>query len=235
MKVYLSGPMTGLEDRGRQGFALARQDLRTQGFEVCCPAENSDHPDWIKAERVEHLARDLYHLLEAPIIVALPRWQTSEGAKLEIATAIQLDKELRLYVPNVSLGKMPHITNQDHPWFSTVMFDDLQRFSEEHGGWIEHNFPDQLPWESLVGVVEELGELAHAHLKGHQSIRLTPEEVRAKKQDAVGDILIYLDGYCRSEGFSMGECLGLAWRDVRLRNWKVNRQTGTEEISHGKG
>ncbi len=37
--------------------------------------------------------------------------------------------------------------------------------------WIEHNFPGPDMPNSLLGVIEELGELTHAHLKSKQNIR----------------------------------------------------------------
>jgi len=38
-----------------------------------------------------------------------------------------------------------------------------------------------------MGLVEEVGELAHAHLKNEQGIRGTPEEHVQAKVDAIGE------------------------------------------------
>lgn len=68
----------------------------------------------------------------------------------------------------------------------------------ERDEWVDKNFPenklDKPVDESLVGVVEELGELAHAHLKAAQGIRGTNEEHEKNARDAVGDCTIYLLG-----------------------------------------
>jgi NTP pyrophosphatase (non-canonical NTP hydrolase) len=68
----------------------------------------------------------------------------------------------------------------------------------ERDEWIAHNFPnhalDEPVDESLVGVMEEKGELAHAHLKAAQKIRGSEEEHIANAKDAIGDLTIYLLG-----------------------------------------
>ncbi len=68
----------------------------------------------------------------------------------------------------------------------------------ERDEWIAKNFPpgpDDIPGNnSILGCIEELGELAHAHLKRKQGIRGTPEEHDAAAKDAIGDITVYLLG-----------------------------------------
>jgi NTP pyrophosphatase (non-canonical NTP hydrolase) len=87
--------------------------------------------------------------------------------------------------------------------------------------------PNDAPsWVPLLGSVEELGELAHAHIKGYQGIRHTPEEIEDKKKDAVGDVLVYLADYCNREGVTMAECLFRAWGEVRERDWQRNHGNG---------
>ena len=69
-----------------------------------------------------------------------------------------------------------------------------ERLIAERDVWVEHNFPGEpQPESSLFGVIEELGELAHAHLKQSQGIR--GEEHEAEAQDAIGDLTIYLLGF----------------------------------------
>lgn len=41
----------------------------------------------------------------------------------------------------------------------------LRKLQEEQKPWVKHNFGDRPSWMPLLGAVEELGELAHAHLK----------------------------------------------------------------------
>jgi hypothetical protein len=65
---------------------------------------------------------------------------------------------------------------------------------DEHTQWERRNFPDSNMPDPIFGVMEELGELSHAHLKEAQSIRGTAEEHHMAAMDAIGDITIYLLG-----------------------------------------
>lgn len=86
--------------------------------------------------------------------------------------------------------------------------------------------PDAPAYRPLLGIVEELGELAHAHLKGEQGIRLTPEQVLEKKKDAVGDLFVYAADYCNRNGLTLPECIERAWGEVRDRDWRKNKMDG---------
>jgi NTP pyrophosphatase (non-canonical NTP hydrolase) len=84
---------------------------------------------------------------------------------------------------------------------------------------------NQPSWQPLLGIVEEIGELAHAHLKEEQKIR-TNENHDANAKDAVGDVFIYLMGYCISRGWSLEECIERAWDEVKKRDWNTNKHNG---------
>lgn len=100
---------------------------------------------------------------------------------------------------------------------------------------IENAPPDAPSDRPLFGVVEELGELAHAHLKGLQGIRHTPEEIADKKVDAVGDVLVYLADYCNREGIALGSCVERAWGEVKQRDWLSNPATGVATEGDAEG
>jgi hypothetical protein len=68
----------------------------------------------------------------------------------------------------------------------------LVELTPQVGEWSARNFPRGSVYDTFEGVVEELGELAHARLKGRQGIRGTPEEHRAAEVDACCDMAIYL-------------------------------------------
>lgn len=104
-------------------------------------------------------------------------------------------------------------------------FWDLQ---EEVGKWSRNNFGDQPSTNPLLGIVEEVGELSHAHLKGIQSIRHTAEEIQVMKVDAVGDILIYLADYCSRDGIHMQKAVEATWKKVSKRDWVEQPLTAAE-------
>lgn len=72
----------------------------------------------------------------------------------------------------------------------------LKQLQEEQSEWVANNFPNRLNFMPLLGMIEELGELAHVELKGQQKIRYTADEITAKKRDAIGDIMVYTADFC---------------------------------------
>lgn len=80
MKLYLSGPMTGLPHLNFPAFFAEARRLRDLGYDVVNPAEINPDPD---AEWVDCLKMDIKALLDCDGIAMLPGWQTSRGARLE--------------------------------------------------------------------------------------------------------------------------------------------------------
>lgn len=86
--------------------------------------------------------------------------------------------------------------------------------------------PGQPVAHGIYGLVEELGELARAQLKGEQGIRGTLEEHDQKAQDAIGDIFIWLAGYASARGWSLAHCIEMALAEVLARDWEKYPETG---------
>jgi NTP pyrophosphatase (non-canonical NTP hydrolase) len=101
--------------------------------------------------------------------------------------------------------------------------DDLQA---QHEKWASHNFPNTKSGDVLLGIVEEVGELSHAHLKMVQEIRGTRN---SDKIDAIGDILIYMVHYCNLEGISMQMAMEDTWKKVSRRDWKRFPKNGVSK------
>lgn len=96
----------------------------------------------------------------------------------------------------------------------------LSQLQREHDRWLDHNFPNQKPHQALLGLQEEVGELAHAHLKYEQGIRyMTEREYKIQAGDAIGDIVIFLASYCNSNGFNLAKEVKVAWDGVKERDW----------------
>lgn len=78
MLIYLSGPMTGLPDLGREAFNRAEQRLRAAGHKVLNPAcLPTDLP------RAAYLPICLAMLEQADAIYLLDGWEDSVGAEIE--------------------------------------------------------------------------------------------------------------------------------------------------------
>lgn len=106
---------------------------------------------------------------------------------------------------------------------------DLKELQYRVGTWSQRNFGDQDPSHVLLGVIEELGELAHAQLKGIQGIRHTSEEIREMKEDAVADIIIYLCDYCHKSDINIEQALINTWRKVSQRDWANDPQGAADK------
>jgi hypothetical protein len=95
-KMYLSGPMTGIEDFNHKLFNDVAKEFRMSNFEVCSPAEFFDGDT--TRERKDYMRESIKWLLEADTIVLLPGWMMSEGAKLEARIATELNLIILEYI-----------------------------------------------------------------------------------------------------------------------------------------
>lgn len=75
---------------------------------------------------------------------------------------------------------------------------NFYQLQSEVSAWSQNNFGDQPAENTLLGMIEELGELSHAVLKTRQDIRSNENQLE-KIVDAVGDIVIYTMDYCGRE------------------------------------
>lgn len=83
--AYIAGPMTGLPELNYPAFHRAAAALRAQGWQVVNPAENpppNDDPTWD-----DWMAVSLPQVRAACLVVLLPGWEKSPGARDEHAEA----------------------------------------------------------------------------------------------------------------------------------------------------
>lgn len=84
--IYLSGPMTGLPDYNYPAFNALAAALRGRGFVVNNPAEaGSIGRSWEECMRAA-----IRMLCGSDVVVALPGWENSRGAKIEVGLATDL-------------------------------------------------------------------------------------------------------------------------------------------------
>ncbi len=91
---------------------------------------------------------------------------------------------------------------------------NFEQIQEELIIWQQHNFPGRDTWMPLMGLGEELGELADA---------INEEEA----EDAIGDCCIYLADFCNGMGLSLTHIL-------TLDTEKVGLNLITAQIIYGK-
>lgn len=84
--VFISGPMTGIENYNRDVFNYEASQLQSRGFTVLNPAI---FPDGL--EHHQYLAMTLVMLEQADAIYLLEGWENSIGAKAEVIRARELN------------------------------------------------------------------------------------------------------------------------------------------------
>lgn len=87
MKVYISGPMTGMENLNRAAFLTAAEQLQRRGYEPVNPAEVELA---LGATWSDYMRADLKLLMDCDAVAVLDGWRRSKGAKLEVHIAEKL-------------------------------------------------------------------------------------------------------------------------------------------------
>jgi hypothetical protein len=107
MKIYIAGPMSGVEDFNFPLFFETEKILKELGYEVVNPAHNDGEnleealamagtPDKPNNSWGYYMRRDLPNVLDVDAICVLPNWRKSKGASLEVHVAEALG--LPIYV-----------------------------------------------------------------------------------------------------------------------------------------
>jgi hypothetical protein len=93
-KIYLSGPMTGIENFNFPLFHHVAKLFRALGTEVVNPAENgfTEEKSW-----AHYMRADIKQLVDCNVICLLPGWERSRGSTLELFIATQLGMEVMHY------------------------------------------------------------------------------------------------------------------------------------------
>lgn len=89
IRIYISGPMTGLPDFNYPAFNQAAAELRAQGYHVENPAENPERSTW-----AEYMKSAVAQLTACDMIKMLPGWEESRGAIIEHKLAQDLGIEV---------------------------------------------------------------------------------------------------------------------------------------------
>jgi NTP pyrophosphatase (non-canonical NTP hydrolase) len=80
--------------------------------------------------------------------------------------------------------------------------------------------------QNVLGMVEEVGELAHALLKQAQGIRGPWDTLEAKAKDALGDVFVFAANVANRKGWDLARVVRDVWEVVRDRDWRKNPGTG---------
>lgn len=256
MRVYVAGPVNGSgtqNSNARKAIDVA-EFLSNRGFVPFVP---NLYWLWsLQYEKSEALWLEQCHawLLTCDCVLRLPGISPGADGEIELATAHGIQtivvplgvddymwaaRQLAARMTNGHRGPVPRLplrqlvpapaTDVNYPRLAEHLYPALNEFQRDVEQWeAKQPFAGGPAHHPLLGVVEELGELAHAHLKNEQGIRGFDDEqkTREAKEDAIGDLLVYLVNYCSKSGLRLGDSLERAWSVVRRRDWNKNPQNG---------
>ncbi|MEC0092482.1 DUF4406 domain-containing protein [Paenibacillus macquariensis] len=100
MIVYISGPMTGIEEFNYPLFNSTAKTLREQGHEVINPAEITP----LEATWNGFMRADIKALMDADTVLLLPGWEKSNGANAEFYLAELLDMKIYKFESDIELN-----------------------------------------------------------------------------------------------------------------------------------
>lgn len=89
--IYISGPMTGYAEYNFPAFNQLAAQLRAQGYAVSNPAEHvlvDDHGVFRTWQ--SFMREDIREVSKADVLVVLPGWEKSRGARAEVVVARML-------------------------------------------------------------------------------------------------------------------------------------------------
>lgn len=88
MRVYLSGPMTGLPNDNFDEFNRVAEIWRQEGYRTYNPADRGRPAGWTW---IDYLRDDLREISASDALAVLPGWESSHGAQLEVHIAERLE------------------------------------------------------------------------------------------------------------------------------------------------
>lgn len=91
MKVYISGPMTGLPGLNFDEFNRVERKLLEEGAEPVNPAKINPAMD---ADWVDCIVADILAMRDCKAIIMLKGWEKSHGAKIEKEVAKKLGMQI---------------------------------------------------------------------------------------------------------------------------------------------
>lgn len=92
MKIYISGKISGIENKAFEIFERAEEKLKLEGFDVVNPMKiNHQHDNSWES----YMKEDIKSLCDCDAIYMLNNWSDSKGAKIELDLAMSLGLDVK--------------------------------------------------------------------------------------------------------------------------------------------
>jgi len=87
MRIYISGPISGMPDLNQPAFLVASLSLLDRGHRALNPFQNGlpGSSPWS-----DHMRADIRMLMDSDAVAMLPGWENSRGAKIERQLALDV-------------------------------------------------------------------------------------------------------------------------------------------------
>lgn len=158
---YIAGPMRGIKLYNFPAFDAAQEFLESHGWDVINPAEIDrksgvnpsrfpDNHDWDKLPEGMKLdaviTRDVSAVRASEAVFALPGWESSTGARAEIALALWAGKTVYEYEGNgeitevsVVITEAPEDDGYRHLERGELIPEGTEYYSVAQNGWVKCN------------------------------------------------------------------------------------------------
>ena len=164
MRIYLSGPMSGIAESNFPAFHEWAAILRGQGYDVVSPAEIQEAGTWELC-----LRNDLRELCTCDGIALMPGWESSKGAHLELHVAHRLGMKV-MHLP-VQFDLVSHLRRQAD--FSLRTFGPGMRLQ----GVLDHIRKELVEVEESGGALAEWVDVILLALDGAWRAGNQPEQI----------------------------------------------------------
>lgn len=164
MRIYLSGPMSGIAESNFPAFHEWAAILRGQGYDVVSPAEIQEAGTWELC-----LRNDLRELCTCDGIALMPGWESSKGAHLELHVAHRLGMKV-MHLP-VQFDLVSHLRRQAD--FSLRTFGPGMRLQ----GVLDHIRKELFEVEESGGALSEWVDVVLLALDGAWRAGNTPAQI----------------------------------------------------------